>query len=332
MTLDRLRRRETLALIGGAAAWPLAAGAQQPAAMPVIGMMSSRTAADSAHLVEAFRQGLRETGYTEGQNVAIEFRWANGKYGELPALAADLLKQNIAVLVAVGGEPSALAAKAATSTVPIVFTIGGDPIQVGLVASINRPGGNATGVSLLAIAPEAKRLAMLHELVPKGAPIAALVNPTFADAETRIRELEAAGQTLDRPIEFFRAKDNAELELAFAEVSRKRAAALQVTADPFFDTRLAAIIAFAARGRLPTIYQFREFAQAGGLMSYGISLADGYRQTGNYAGRILKGAKPAELPVYQSIKFELVINLKTAKAIGVEIPPYLSALADEIIE
>jgi putative tryptophan/tyrosine transport system substrate-binding protein len=275
---------------------------------------------------------LSEQGYAEGQNVAIEFRWANGRYEQLPALAADLLEQRIAVLVAVGGEPSALAAKGATSTIPIVFTIGGDPMKIGLVASMNRPGGNATGVSLLAIEPEAKRLAMLHELVPKSALIAVLINPNFGDFESRLRELSAAARTLSRRIEYYKASTDAELELAFNRIAQENAAALLPAGDAFFDTRRERIIAFAARSRLPTIYQFREAAMAGGLMTYGISITEGYRQTGVYAAQILKGANPGELPVYQSIKFELVINLKTANALGIEIPANLLALADVVIE
>jgi putative tryptophan/tyrosine transport system substrate-binding protein len=327
-----MKRREFITLLGGAAvAWPLAVRAQQ-AAIPLIGFMSSRSSAESAYLVAAFRNGLSEEGYIEGQNVAIEFRWANGRYDQLPALAADLMKQKIAVLVAVGGEPSALAAKGATFTIPIVFTIGGDPMKIGLVASMNRPGGNATGVSLLAIEPEAKRLAMLHELVPKAAPIAVLINPKFADFESRLRELSAAARTLSRRIEYYTASTDAELELAFSRIAQENAAALLPTGDPFFDTRRERIIAFVATSRLPTIYPFREFATAGGLMTYGISITEGYRQTGIYAAQILKGAKPGELPVYQSIKFELVINLKTAKALGLEIPDKLLALADEVIE
>jgi putative tryptophan/tyrosine transport system substrate-binding protein len=326
-----MRRRKFITLLGSAAAWPLAARAQQ-ASVPIIGFMSSRAAPDSAYLVAAFRKGLGEAGYIEGQNVAIEFRWANGRYDQLPALAADLVKQNIAVLTAVGGEPSALAAKAATSTIPIVFTIGGDPMKIGLVATMNRPGGNATGVSLLAIEPEAKRLAMLHELVPKGALIAVLINPNFGDFESRTRELSAAARTLSRRIEYYKATSDAELELALSRIAQENAAALLPTGDPFFDTRRERIIAFSAKSSLPTIYQFREFAIAGGLMTYGISITEGYRQAGIYAGQILKGAKPAELPVHQSIKFELVINLVTAKALGIEIPPTLLALADEVIE
>src|SRR5262245_5533973 len=294
--------------------------------------MSSRSASDSEYLVAAFRKGLSEQGYAEGQNVAIEFRWANGRYEQLPALAADLLEQRIAVLVAVGGEPSALAAKEATSTIPIIFTIGGDPMKIGLVASMNRPRGNATGVSLLAIEPEAKRLAMLHELVPKAALIAVLINPKFGDFESRLRELSAAARTLSRRIEYYRASTDAELEQAFGRIEQENAAALLPAGDPFFDTRRERIIAFTAKSRLPTIHQFREFATAGGLMTYGISITEGYRQTGVYAGQILKGAKPGELPVHQSIKFELIINLKTAKALGLEIPANLLALADEVIE
>jgi putative tryptophan/tyrosine transport system substrate-binding protein len=327
-----MRRRDFITLLGGAAAaWPLAARAQQPS-VPVIGFMSSRAAADSAPLVAAFRQGLSEAGYVEGQNVAIEFRWADGRYDRLPALAADLIMQKVAVLAAVGGEPSALAAKTATSTIPIVFTVGGDPIKIGLVASMNRPGGNATGVSLLAIEPEAKRLSMLHELVPRGGLIAVVINPNFADFESRKRELSEAARVLDRRIEYYEARNDAELELAFSRLVQAQAAALLPTGDPFFDTRRDRIIAFAAQSRLPSIHPFREYAIAGGLMTYGISLTEGYRQTGNYAGLVLKGAKPAELPVYQSIKFELIINLKTAKALGIELPANLLALADEVIE
>ena len=327
-----MRRREFITLLGGAVAtWPLAARAQH-VPVPLIGFMSSRSSAESAYLVAAFRKGLNEEGYIEGRNVAIEFRWANGRYDQLPALATDLVKQRIALLAALGGEPSALAAKAATSAIPIVFTIGGDPMKIGLVASMNRPGGNATGVSLLAIEPEAKRLAMLHELVPKAALIAVLINPSFGDFESRARELSTAARILGRRIEYYRATTDAELELAFGRIAQEHAAALLPAGDAFFDTRRERIIAFATQSRLPTIYQFREAATAGGLMSYGISITEGYRQTGNYAAQILKGAKPGELPVYQSIKFELVINLKTAKALGIDIPPNMLALADEVIE
>ena len=326
-----MKRREFITLLGGAAAWPLGAWAQQ-ASLPIIGFMSSRAAADSAYLIAAFRKGLSEAGYIDGQNVTIEYRWADGRYDRLPALAGDLIKEKIAVLVAVGGEPSALAAKGATSTIPIVFTIGGDPMKIGLVASMNRPGGNATGVNLLAIEPEAKRLAMLHELVPNAALIAILINPNFGDFESRSRELSAAARTLSRRIEYYKASTDAELELAFSQIAQEKPAALLPTGDPFFDTRRERIIAFAAKSRLPAIYQFREYAIAGGLMTYGISITEGYRQAGVYAGQILKGAKPAELPVHQSIKFELVINLVTAKALGIEIPPTILALADEVIE
>jgi putative tryptophan/tyrosine transport system substrate-binding protein len=327
-----MRRREFITLLGGAAVgWPIGGRAQQ-ASVPVIGFMSSRSSADSEYLVAAFRKGLSEEGYIDGQNVAIEFRWANGQYDQLPALAADLIKQKIAVLAAVGGEPSALAAREATSTIPIVFTIGGDPMKIGLVASMNRPLGNATGVSLLAIEPEAKRLAILHELVPKAALIAVLINPNFGDFEGRLREISAAARTLGRRIEYYTASTDAELELAFSRIKQENAAALLPAADAFFDTRRQQIIAFAAKSRLPTIYQFREFATAGGLMTYGISITEGYRQTGIYAAQILKGAKPGELPVHQSIKFEFVINLKTAKALDLDVPDKLLALADEVIE
>jgi putative ABC transport system substrate-binding protein len=325
-----MRRREFL-IGAGAAAWPLTAGAQQPA-MPIIGFMSSRSATDSDYLVAAFLKGLNGTGYYEGKNVAVAFRWANGRYDELPRLAEDLLTLRPTVFVAVGGEPSALAAKAATTAIPIVFTIGGDPMKVGLVASMNRPGGNATGVSLLAIEPEAKRLGMFHEIVPPNDWIGALVNPSFSDAKTRVQELTRAAGSLGRKLEIFEARNDPEIELAFAKLARTQVKAVLVTADPFFDSRRDRIIAFAAQTRLPTIYQFREYAEAGGLMSYGISITEGYHQAGVYTGQILKGANPAQLPVHQSIKFELVINLKTAKLLGAEIPSTLLALADAVIE
>jgi len=326
-----MRRREFLAVIGGGlATWPYAARAQQP--MPVIGYLSSRSLGDSAALVAAFRKGLGEAGFIEGQNVAIEYRWAEGQYDRLPAQAADLARQGVAVLVTTGGEPSALAAKAATSTIPIVFTAGGDPVKIGLVRSLNRPGGNATGVSVLTTAPESKRLGLLHELVPGARTAAVLIDPNYREAEAQERELREAAGTLGQPIHIAYAKNDAELEQAFQTLVRQGADALLVGADPFFDTRRDRIVAFAAERRMPAVYQFREYVLAGGLMSYGVSLPEGYHQVGLYAGQILKGAKPADLPIVQSIKFEFVINLKTAKSLGLEIPAMLLARADEVIE
>ena len=325
-----MRRREFITLVVGAVAqWSRAARAQ---VLPVIGFVSSRSSADSSYVVSAFRKGLTESGYTEGQNVKIEFRWAEGKYDRLPALVNDLIAQGINVLVAVGGEPSAFAAKAATSTVPIVFTVGGDPVKAGLVASLNRPGGNATGISLLTTAPESKRLGLLHEIVPKAAIIGVLINPKYADAENQAREVQNAAHSIGQRIQISKAGTDVELQSAFAAFIEQRIEALLVCADPFFDTRRDQIIAFAAQSRLPAIYQFREYALAGGLMSYGISLTEGYRQVGIYAGQILKGAKPAELPIQQSIKFDFVINLKTAKALGLTVPFGLLNAADEVIE
>ena len=326
-----MRRREFLAVIGGGlATWPYAARAQQP--MPVIGYLSSRSLGDSAALVAAFRKGLGEAGFIEGQNVAIEYRWAEGQYDRLPAQAADLARQGVAVLVTTGGEPSALAAKAATSTIPIVFTAGGDPVKIGLVQSLNRPGGNATGVSVLTTAPESKRLGLLHELVPGARTAAVLIDPNYREAEAQERELREAAGTLGQPIHIAYAKNDAELEQAFQTLVRQGADALLVGADPFFDTRRDRIVAFAAERRMPAVYQFREYVLAGGLMSYGVSLPEGYHQVGLYAGQILKGAKPADLPIVQSIKFEFVVNLKTAKSLGLEIPAMLLARADEVIE
>jgi putative ABC transport system substrate-binding protein len=326
-----MRRRELITLLGGAATmWPLVTFAQP--AVPIIGFLSSRSPADSTTLVAAFRKGLGEAGYSEGGNVAVEYRWADGQYDRLPALVADLVQRGVALLVTTGGEPSALAAKAATSTIPIVFTTGGDPVKIGLVESLNRPGGNATGVSLLTTAPESKRLGLLHELVPGAKVVGVLIDPNYQEAEAQARELRDAAGKIGQGIYIAYAKSEAELEQAFETLVRERADALLVSADPFFDTRRDRIIGFAAEHRMPAVYQFRQYAAAGGLMSYGVSLPDGYRQVGNYAGQILKGAKPADLPIVQSIKFEFVINLKTAKTLGLEVPAMLLARADEVIE
>jgi putative tryptophan/tyrosine transport system substrate-binding protein len=324
-------RRELIAALGGAAAWPLAARAQQPA-MPVIGFMSARSPEDSAHLLEAFRRGLKEGGFAENENVAIEFRWAKGDYGRLPALVADLVSRQVVVIVAAGGEPSALAAKAATVTIPIVFGIGGDPVRLGLVASLNRPGGNVTGVTLLTNLMEPKRLGLLRDLAPGVSLIGTLINPKFPAAVHQLQQLEEAARATGQRIVIAEANSDETLEAAFASLVREGAGALLVAADPYFDTRRDRIVAFAARQRLPAIYQFREYAVAGGLLSYGVSITDAYRQYGAYAAMILKGAKPADLPVHQPTKFELVINLKTAKTLGVSISDNLLSLADEVIE
>ena len=327
-----MRRRTFITLISGiTVAWPLAARAQQPA-MPVIGYLSSRSPGETAALVAAFKKGLGEAGYVEGQNVAIEYRWAEGQYDRLPAMAADLVQRGVAVIVTTGAEPSALAAKAATSTIPIVFTVGGDPVKFGLVKSFNRPGGNATGVSVLTNAPEAKRLGLLHELVPGAKVVGVLIDPNYHQAEVQAQELRDAARTINQRIFIAYAKNDGGLQSAFEALVRERADALLVSANPFFDTRRDRIIAFAAERRLPAVYQFREYAMGGGLMSSGVSLQDGYRQVGNYAGQILRGAKPAELPIVQPIRFELVINLTTAKTLGLEVPAMLLARADEVIE
>ena len=300
--------------------------------MPVIGFLSSRSPAESSHLVAAFRAGLQAGGYVEGQNVAIEYRWAEGQYDRLPALAVDLVRRGVAVLATTGGEPSALAAKAATSTIPIVFTVGGDPVKIGLVASLNRPGGNATGVSLLTTVPEAKRLGLLYELVPNAALIGVLINPNYQGAEAQSREVQDAARAIDRRIEIATAGNDRQLEAAFGTLVQQHADALLVGADPFFGTRRDRIIALAAQFKLPAMYQFRDYPVAGGLMSYGINITDGYRQVGVYTGQVLKGAKPADLPIHQSIKFECVINLKTAKTFGLQISDNVLSLADEVIE
>jgi putative tryptophan/tyrosine transport system substrate-binding protein len=331
-----MRRREFITLLGGAAAessifWPLAARAQQPA-MPVIGWMSGRSPEDSAHVLAGFRQGLREAGFVEGRDVSIEYRWALGQYERLPALASDLVSRGVAVLVGVGGDVSAVAAKRATSTIPVVFGMGGDPVKAGLVDSFNRPGGNATGFTLLTNQIEPKRVGLLHELVPGVSVIGGLVNPSFPPAAHQAQDIEDAARAINLRAFVAKASTDAELDAAFTSLVQQRVGAVLVAADPFFDTRRDRIIAFAAKNRLPTIYQFHEFATAGGLISYGPDAADSYRQAGVYAGRILKGAKPADLPVVQPTKFELVINLKTAKALGLAVPTSMQLLADEVIE
>jgi putative ABC transport system substrate-binding protein len=325
-------RRKFLATLGGAAAaWPLAARAQQPA-MPVIGFMSPRAPEDSQHLLAAFQKGLAEGGFIEGRNVTIEYRWARGDYSRLPALSQELVKRQVDVLLGIGGDPSALAAKAATSTIPIVFGMGGDPVKAGLVDSFNRPGGNATGIVFQTSDIEPKRIDLLQELVPGGALLGAILNPKYPPAAGQLEDIERASRQIGRRVFVVKASNDAELDTAFAAVVRERVGALLVAADPYFDSRRNRIIAFAAQSRLPAIYQFREYAVAGGLISYGPSLTEGYRQYGIYAGRILKGAKPADLPVVQPTKFDFVINLKTAKALGFDIPPMLLARADEVIE
>jgi putative ABC transport system substrate-binding protein len=318
-------------MLGGAAAWPLAARAQQPA-MPVIGWMSGRAPEDSAHLLAAFHQGLREAGFVDGQNVSIEYRWARGQYEKLPALASDLVSRGVAVLVGVGGDVSAIAAKQATATIPIVFGMGGDPIRAGLVDSFNRPGGNATGYTLLTNEMESKRVGLLHQLLPGIPLIGALLNPNFPPAVRQLRDIEDATRSTGQSLFVAKASNDAELSAAFLSLVQQQVGAVLVAADPYFDTRRDRIVAFAAENRLPAIYQFREFAVAGGLVSYGPSITDLYRQGGIYAGRILNGTKPADLPVVQPTKFELVINLKTANALGLMVPDAMQLLADEVIE
>ena len=324
-------RRDFITLLGAAAAWPLAARAQQ-SALPVIGFMSTRSPEDSAYLLAAFRRSLAEGGFVEGQNVAIEFRWAGGAYDRLPEMAADLVSRGVNVLTAVGGDPSARAAKRATSTIPIIFGMSSDPVAAGLVKSFNLPGGNATGVFATTSLMEPKRLGLLHDLVPGVQLVGVLLNSNFPPAAQQLREIEEAARTISQRIVVAKASTDDELDVAFVAFVRERADALLVAADPYFNTRRDQIIGFAERQRLPAIYQSREYVLAGGLLSYGISLTELYRQYGVYTAKILKGVKPADLPVQTVSKFELLINLKTAKALGVKISDNLLSLADEVIE
>jgi len=327
-----IRRREFVSTpLGGAATWPLAARAQRPV-IPVIGYLHSASSAPYSHLVGAFRQSLREAGYVEGENVAIAYRWAESRYDRLPELAAELVSRHVALIAAQGGDPPVLAAKAATATIPVVFTSSSDPVKLRLVASLNRPGGTVTGfwgyTSLLGT----KRLELIRQLLPANTSIAVLVNPDNPNADIDTADLQDAARTLGQSISFVKARSEAEIDAVFATFGEQHVSALLVNTDPFFLARRAQFVALAARNGVVAIYAQREFVAGGCLISYGVSLADGYRQVGVYAGRILKGEKPADLPVVQPTKFEMVINLKTARALGLDVPPTLLARADEVVE
>jgi putative ABC transport system substrate-binding protein len=328
-TRQQVRRRDFIALVGGATVWPLAARAQQ-SAMPVIGFMVAGVQGRSQQIA-AFHAGLKESGYVQGQNVTVELRSVEGHFDRYPALAADLLRHGLAVLVAINND-AALAAKLATVTTPIVFGMGGDPVALGLVASLSHPGGNITGIYFFTQGLEGKRLGLLHELVPRATTLAVLVNPDYSPAKNQLQEVQEAAARLGVQVLVLRANVETDFDAVFADLARQRAGALLVCASPFFFTRRQQLVALAARHAVAAIYEWREFATAGGLMSYGTNITDAYRQMGVYAGRILKGEKPADLPVVQSTKFEFVINLGTAKALHIEVPPMLYGRADEVIE
>ena len=327
-----MRRREFITIFAGTACmWPLDTLAQQ-SAIPVIGFLSSASPKPYAGRVAGFRKGLNEAGYIDGQNLVIQFCWAQGQYDRLPVFAADLVRQNVAVILSSGGDVAALAAKAATSSIPIVVVTGSDPVKAGLVASFNRPGGNVTGASFVATELEAKRLELLHDLVPTAAVIGILINPTNPAAESRSKDLQIAARTLDRDIHIVNVSNESDLETAFATLTQGSVGALLVATDSFFTSQRDRLVALAARYALPAIYPWREFVEAGGLMSYGPVINEVYRQAGIYTGRILKGEKPADLPFVRPTKFELVVNVKTAAVLGLTVPPLILARADELIE
>jgi putative ABC transport system substrate-binding protein len=328
--LDQLRRRELIALLGSAAAWPVATHAQQ-AAMPTVGVMLAGSLEALRRPIAGFHQGLKESGFVEGQNVAVEYRFAEGHFDRFAMFASELVRRQVTVLV-VSSANGAQAAKQATTTIPIVFSMGGDPVESGLVASLNRPEGNITGVYQFTAGLEAKRLGLLHEMVPKATGVAVLINPNYSESEAQLRDVQQAAPSLGVQLVIGRANAENDFDAAFATFSRERTGALLVCASPFLNTRREQLVVLAARHALPAMYEWRDFATAGGLMSYGTSLPEAYRQAGAYAGRILKGAKPADLPIVQSTTFEFVINLSTAKALGIDVPPALSARADQVIE
>ncbi len=325
-----MRRREFITLLGGATAWPLAVHAQP--AITTVGYLSTRSPSEAKYVTDAFTRGLNETGYIEGRNLAIEFRWAELQYDRLPTLASELVRRQVAVVAAVGGAHSGLAAKAVTSTIPIVFVSAGDPITFGLVASMNRPDGNVTGINMITVELAPKRLALLHELVPAPAGITMLANPTSPYFGPETKDVIGSARALGRQVQVLNAATPQEIDAAFAVLVQQRAGALIVSGDPFFDSQRDKLVALSARHAIPAIYQWREFPDIGGLMSYGTSITDAYRQAGIYTGRVLKGTKPADLPVLQPTKFELVINLKTAKALALTVPQTLQVAADEVIE
>jgi len=327
-----MRRREFITLVGGAAAaWPLVARAQQPA-MPVIGFLSGTSSKGYAPYLAAFREGLREGGFVEGQNVTIEYRWADDHYERLPELAADLVTRRVALIAAAGGSPAALAAKSATTTIPIVFQIGVDPVKAGLVSSLNQPGGNITGFANLALEVGPKRLELLHRLVPNATNIAVLVNPARSNVEAEIKDMQSAANKLGLQLNVLYASTERDFDKVFATSVQLRAGGVVISGDPFFNTRSEELAAMAIHYMVPAIYQFHEFAAAGGLVSYGSSIKNTHREAGIYTARILKGEKPADLPVQEPSKVELIINLKTAKTLGLEIPPSILTSADEVIE
>ena len=329
--MSGMKRRAFITLLGGAAAWPLAARAQQTA-IPVIGYLSQGAPEASAYLLSAFRKGLSEGGYDEGKNVAIEYRWAHNNHVRLPELAAELVSRRVAVIATVGGTQAALAAKAATTTIPIVFTTGSDPVQIGLVASLNRPGGNVTGVNAMQVEAQEKRFGLLYELLPATTRFAMLVNPSNPMMDALVTNTRAAAASIGQQVEVFAASASRDIDAAFASLTRQPVGVLLVSPDPLFDSRRAQLVTLAARHVVPTMYPFREYVEAGGLMSYGTNFIDIARLSGTYTARVLKGEKPADLPVLQATKFEFVVNLQTAKMIGVIVPPMLLARADEVIE